>query len=202
MRKIIAILLLCSSQVWAESITEGNWNFMVLVDDREVGKHNFSVKAEQNGWLVNSTMALDFKILLIKKITYQHEATEQWQDGCLTQVSSRTKRQSKEVTTQASLTESGLMVVTADGDEILEGCVRSFAYWNPQLLQGERLLNVETGGYLPVKISSEVAPENSHTHVTIAGSKINIQLEYDTTGDWIGLQTKLKTGAVLKYQRI
>ena len=73
MRKIIAILLLCSSQVWAESITEGNWDFMVLVDDREVGKHNFSVKAEQNGWLVNSTMELDFKILLIKKITYQHE---------------------------------------------------------------------------------------------------------------------------------
>jgi hypothetical protein len=38
--------------------------------------------------------------------------------------------------------------------------------------------------------------------MTIALPKGDIHLQYDAAGDWLSLQTKLKTGAELKYQRI
>ena len=38
--------------------------------------------------------------------------------------------------------------------------------------------------------------------MTIALPKSDIHLQYDAAGDWLSLQTKLKTGAELKYQRI
>ena len=85
---------------------------------------------------------------------------------------------------------------------MIEGCVRSFAYWDPKLLLGENLLNVETGEYLPVVISSRISAEDSITYMTIALPKSDIHLQYDAAGDWLSLQTKLKTGAELKYQRI
>ena len=202
MRIFIVLLLFCSSSLWADSQIQRHWDFKVLVDDREVGSHQFSVIGGQGGWSVSSTMEMDFTILRIKQITYQHHATEQWQDGCLVHVSSHTKRQRKETTLQASLIASGLSVITENSDRVLEGCVRSFAYWNPELLQGQRLLNVETGTYIPVTVSSKVSAQDNITHITIAGPKISIRLQYDASGDWLSLQTNLKTGAVLKYQRI
>lgn len=201
MRILLLVLLCCSPFIWADSNSEQNWNFKVLVNDREVGSHEFSVITDAEGLSVSSTMALDFKILLIKRITYQHQATERWEGGCLTQASSQTKRQSKKTSLQASTLGSTLVVKNEKDDQVLEGCVRSFTYWDPELLRGERLLNVETGEYIPVTISSRISALDNITHMTIAGPKINIQLQYDGAGDWLSLQTTLKTGAELKYQR-
>ncbi len=202
MRIVMLALLFCSQLLWADSKSEQHWNFKVLINEREVGSHKFVVVEQGELVSVSSTMALDFKVFLVKRVTYQHQANEIWRGSCLTDVSSQTERQSKKQWLQASAVASGLSVQNEQGVETIEGCVRSFAYWNPDLLRGEQLLNVETGEYMPVVISSRVAPEDGTTHMTIAARKSDIHLQYSAAGDWLSLQTKLKTGAVLKYQRI
>ena len=202
MKRIFFLGLVCCSQLlWAEAGLEKSWSFKVLIDDREVGSHQFVVVERGESLSVSSTMALDFKVLLIKRVTYQHQATETWESGCLSGASSETERQGKKTRLQASGVAAGLSVESIQGSELIEGCVRSFAYWDPNLLQGDQLLNVETGEYLPVVISSYVSAGDSNTHITIAAPKGDIHLQYDAAGDWLSLQTKLKTGAELKYQR-
>lgn len=205
MRISILALLFCSQLLWAEAATDRSWNFKVLINDREVGSHQFRVTGEGDSLSVSSTMNMDFKVLLVKKVRYQHQANEIWQGSCLTDVSSQTNRQGKAVSLKVKPVETGLLVEKdkmTEGAEVLAGCVRSFAYWDPQLLQGERLLNVETGEYMPVVISRRVSAEDNITHMIIAAPKGDIHLQYDAAGDWLSLQTKLKTGAELKYQRI
>ena len=204
MRISILALLFCSQLLWAEASTVKSWNFKVLINDREVGTHQFRVTSEGDSLSVNSTMSMDFTVMMIKKVRYQHQANESWQGSCLTSVSSQTNRQGKDVSLKVNAVETGLLVEKdriAEGAEVLAGCVRSFAYWDPQLLQGERLLNVETGEHMPVAISSRVSVEDNITHVIIAAPKGDIHLQYDASGDWLSLQTKLQMGAVLKYQR-
>lgn len=204
MRISILALLFCSQLLWAEASTVKSWNFKVLINDREVGTHQFRVTSEGDSLSVNSTMSMDFTVMMIKKVRYQHQANESWQGSCLTSVSSQTNRQGKDVSLKVNAVETGLLVEKdriAEGAEVLAGCVRSFAYWDPQLLQGERLLNVETGEHMPVAISSRVSAEDNITHVIIAAPKGDIHLQYDASGDWLSLQTKLQMGAVLKYQR-
>ena len=204
MRISILALLFCSQLLWAEASTVKSWNFKVLINDREVGTHQFRVTNEGDSLSVNSTMSMDFTVMMIKKVRYQHQANESWQGSCLTSVSSQTNRQGKDVSLKVNAVETGLLVEKdriAEGAEVLAGCVRSFAYWDPQLLQGERLLNVETGEHMPVAISSRVSAEDNITHVIIAAPKGDIHLQYDASGDWLSLQTKLQMGAVLKYQR-
>ena len=204
MRISILALLFCSQLLWAEASTVKSWNFKVLINDREVGTHQFRVTNEGDSLSVNSTMSMDFTVMMIKKVRYQHQANESWQGSCLTSVSSQTNRQGKDVSLKVNAVETGLLVEKdriAEGAKVLAGCVRSFAYWDPQLLQGERLLNVETGEHMPVAISSRVSVEDNITHVIIAAPKGDIHLQYDASGDWLSLQTKLQMGAVLKYQR-
>jgi hypothetical protein len=202
MRSLALMLLCCSQLLWAEAEAEKRWSFKVLINDREVGSHQFVVVEQGELLSVTSTMALDFKVLLIKRVTYQHQATETWDAGCLTGASSEASRQGKKLRLQAGSLGSGLSVQSEQGSALIEGCVRSFAYWDPKLLQGENLLNIETGEYLPVVISSRISAEDSTTHMTIALPKGDIHLQYDAAGDWLSLQIKLKTGAELKYQRI
>ena len=202
MRSLALMLLCCSHLLWAEAEAEKSWSFKVLINDREVGSHRFEVVEQGELLSVTSKMALDFKVLLIKRVVYQHQATETWNAGCLTGASSETSRQGKKLRLQAGALGSGLSVQSEQGSALLEGCVRSFAYWDPKLLQSENLLNIETGEYLPVVISSRISAEDSTTHMTIALPKGDIHLQYDASGDWMSLQTKLKTGAELKYQRI
>lgn len=204
MRISILALLFCSQLLWAEASTVKSWNFKVLINDREVGTHQFRVTSEGDSLSVNSTMSMDFTVMMIKKVRYQHQANESWQGSCLTSVSSQTNRQGKDVSLKVNAVETGLLVEKdriAEGAKVLAGCVRSFAYWDPQLLQGERLLNVETGEHMPVAISRRVSVEDNITHVIIAAPKGDIHLQYDASGDWLSLQTKLQMGAVLKYQR-
>ena len=204
MRIFVLVLLLCSQLLWAEAVTEKSWNFKVLINERDVGSHQFRVTVEGDSLSVSSTMNMDFNVLLVKKVTYQHQANETWQGSCLTEVSSLTNRQGKEVSLKVDRVEAGLLIEknqVADTAEVLPGCVRSFAYWDPELLQGERLLNVETGEYMPVTISRRVSAEDNITHMIIAAPKGDIHLQYDAAGDWLSLQTKLQMGAVLRYQR-
>ena len=129
MRISILALLFCSQLLWAEAVTDRSWNFKVLINDREVGSHQFRVTGEGDSLSVSSTMSMDFKVLLVKKVRYQHQANETWQGSCLTDVSSQTNRQGKAVSLKVKPVETGLLV---EKDQI-DGRRRSLGRLRAQL---------------------------------------------------------------------
>ena len=81
-----------------------------------------------------------------------------------------------------------------------EGCVRSFAYWAPTLLQSDNLLNVETGKNIPVVVSIDNDSSGVSQSITIELPKSSISLKYDSDGSWIELETRLKLFGKLSYK--
>ena len=62
MRIFVLVLLLCSQLLWAEAVTEKSWNFKVLINERDVGSHQFRVTVEGDSLSVSSTMNMDFNV--------------------------------------------------------------------------------------------------------------------------------------------
>jgi hypothetical protein len=202
---IIVSFLLATSQVVSAELEGASSRFLdfdVFLNDREVGQHQFELLQRGESTEVSSTMALDFKVFKIKRVKYLHQANEIWQSGCLVSLQSQTDKQGNAFAIEASTDEAGLVVQRPKETETLTGCVRGFAYWNPQWLQGDNLLNAETGINVPVVISSQISAKDSITHIKIASAKFDIDLQYDAAGEWLSLETELLIGGILRYQRV
>ena len=201
----IVFFLLATSQVVSNELEDTSSRFLdfdVFLNDREVGQHQFELLQRGESTEVSSTMALDFKVFKIKRVKYLHQANEIWQSGCLVSLQSETEKQGNAFAIEASTDQTGLVVQRPDETETLTGCVRGFAYWNPQWLQGDNLLNAETGINVPVVISSQISEKDSITHIKIASAKFDIDLQYDAAGEWLSLETELLIGGILRYQRV
>ena len=191
-----------ASAIEVESAITRELNFKVLLNDREVGRHQFKLREQAESIEVSSTVSMDFKILRIKRIKYRHQANETWQSGCLVALQSKTERQGKTLAVDASTDPSGLVVQRPSETETLTGCVRGFSYWNPHWLEGDYLLNAGTGINVPVEISSRISEQDNTQHIKIVLPKTVIDLQYDAAGEWLSLQTKLLIGGTLRYQRV
>ena len=199
----IVLLTLTVGQAMAvESETTRQLDFQVFLNDREVGQHQFKLLEQGDSIQVSSTMTLDFKILRIKRIQYSHQANELWHSSCLVALQSETEKQGKAFAVEAKTDQAGLLVEGPKGTETLTGCVRGFSYWNPQWLEGDNLLNAQSGVYVPVDISSRISEQDNITHIKIVLPKADIDLEYDATGEWLSLETELLIGGTLRYQRV
>lgn len=186
----------------AEEINTEVFRFKVLLDDREVGQHIFSVEDNGEQVAVTSEASMDFTVLLVKKVEYRHQASEIWQNGCLLEFKSSTQRNNKSVHMSGKTVDGTFVINYEEGETSLGTCIKSFPYWRPKWLESEFLLNVETGKYTPVSLQSKTDPLTQTTYKTIGLPKTEIRLEYDKGGDWQRLESDLKIVGTLRYQRI
>lgn len=196
-----AMLILPFSMAHAQQ-----WQFQVFLDDSPIGHHHFTLQ-EQGGERELKTQArFDVKVLFINAYRYVHEATERWSGSCLTALNARTDDNGKALTVNATRQEGVLQVQGTGARAAHEGCVMSFAYWNPALLKQTRLLNSQTGQYENVTITplgDEVievrgAPVTARRY-RIMGSKHPIDLWYGPGERWLALQSTLDGGRKLRY---
>jgi len=183
-----------AADAWAAPL---EWNFRVLLDDQPIGQHRFSLSDAANG---DRTLISDaefaVKIIGITAYRYRHQAIEQWQGDCLRALASTTDNDGKPSR------------VSADRDGALgDGCLMSFAYWNPALLTQTRLFNPQTGhidtvqvraagnGTLTVRGAAVAA-----TRYRIVSAAPPIDVWYAANGDWIGLDSIVAGGRKLSYR--
>lgn len=178
------------------------FNFKVLLDDREVGRHTFVVEDSGKQVAVTSEASMEFTVLLVKRVEYRHQASEIWQNGCLLEFKSSTQRNNKSVDMSGKMIDGTFVINHEEGETSLGTCIKSFSYWRPKWLESEFLLNVETGNYTPVSLQSKTDPLTQSTFKTIGLPKTEIRLEYNKAGDWQRLESDLKIVGTLRYQRI
>ncbi|MGV6817226.1 MAG: DUF6134 family protein [Thiotrichales bacterium] len=182
--------------------------FKVFLDSKEIGSH--SVTIERNGSDTKVGVEANFvvRVLSIPVFRYYHTAAERWSGSCLATVETHTKTNGKETSVKSDRKAQGLMIYSAQGQKLAEGCVRSYAYWNPSLLQTDRLLNTQTGEYQPAITQflgeSDFNNGNAiinakHYQINVAGKTID--LWYSEDDQWIGLDTTVKGGRNLAYRR-
>ncbi|MGB5279403.1 MAG: DUF6134 family protein, partial [Gammaproteobacteria bacterium] len=88
----------------------------------------------------------------------------------------------------------------------LDGCVRTFAYWDIEMLKSERLLNTQNGEYLPVSITDMgtgfLTVEEKQIEARqfrLVSQEMTIDLWYTNDMRWLALESVTESGAVLRY---
>jgi hypothetical protein len=206
MKRALLLLSLLVSMT-AQAITDQEWNFRVFLEDREIGTHVFRVVDANGERRVESDAQFTVKILFIDAYTYNHRARERWNGECLMALDAATNDNGEELRVRGTRNGSGFKVEAPRGNTDLPACVMTFAYWNPAMLQQPRLLNVQTGEWLDVRVEAvgeETIPVRG-TPVTarryaLHNPKFRIDLWYLANRQWVQLESTTESGRRLRYQ--
>jgi steroid 5-alpha reductase family enzyme len=190
----------------ASTATHTTLRFNVLLDGDPIGQHRFELRG--SGPTREVVIQADFRVrlLLLDVYRYRHTATERWLGDCLETLSARTDDNGKIETVTARRSGDGLVVDATRAQGRHGGCVRSFAYWNPRILDGGRLLNAQTGAYMPIRVlplGEERVPVRGRLESTrryrLIGEGVEIDLWY-AGEDWVALESRAGAGRRLRYE--
>jgi Family of unknown function (DUF6134) len=210
-KKWIALLMLVGlasyqSQPALAQTTVQSWNFNVYLDDKPIGTHRFELRQQGELRELRSTARFDVKILFINAYSYVHDANESWRGDCLQSMTSSTDDNGKKLSVKATLQNNELSVINTAHRYMVSGCVMSFAYWNPLLLQQTRLLNAQTGEYdqVTIKLMGDESLQvrgvaQAAKHYRVTGTKLSIDLWYSSAGEWLALESTTESGRRLRY---
>ena len=209
-----AVLLLAGEAACASALTgtaapalpEREWNFRVLLGDREVGWHRYVVRGDGESTEVESRAQFDVRFLFVNAYRYRHQARERWSGACLDELESRTETNGAVEAVAAMAKDDGLVVAGPAGDARLPGCVMSFAYWDPRILNASRLLNSQTGALVPVRVEARGTEQIDvgdrrvpATRHRLSAPGLQIDLWY-SDGRWVALAAPTPGGRVLRYE--
>jgi Family of unknown function (DUF6134) len=185
---------------------DGEWNFRVLLDGKEVGWHRYVVRGDGASTEVESRAQFDVRFLLLNAYSYRHTARERWRGACLDELESRTETNGRVEEVAAVANDDAVVVDGPSGDARLPGCVMSFAYWDPRILRATRLLNSQTGELLPVSVAQRGTERVSVAGRTVAATRHrlsapNLQIDlWYADGRWVALEAPTPGGRTLRYE--
>lgn len=211
MRKLLALLFVFyASAAIASFPDQAQWEFEVLLDGKKIGYHNFAVSEEEGNQVVSSEAKFDVKLLFVNVFSYRHQLEETWRDNCLDSISAETVSNGDDFMVNGELVDGAFQLTPADSTEKLPPCVKTFAYWNPDFLTAEKLLNSQTGEYEAVSIVREGreellldGEELQAVRYSIEGAAAPITLWYSAADyRWLALESVVRGGRILRYEPV
>jgi Domain of unknown function (DUF6134) len=211
---LLLALLACaaiSEATAASALPVQTWQFDVTLDGKSIGHHSFELQQqEDNRTVLTSEAHFDVKLLFINAFRYRHQSTEVWDDRCLVRLDASTNNNDTILGVRGEINDGRFDLRSVDGASTLPECVQTFAYWNPAILESQKLLNSQTGNYEDV-----YATFVGKGRVTVAGTTVEA-LEYrlaTPAGDitlwysasekvWVGLEAPAKGGRRITYTAI
>jgi len=183
-----------------------SWNFKVLLDDKPIGYHQVRIDREANRKAVHTKAQFDVRFMFIPVYSYVHDTRETWENGCLVNITSTTDDNGDDFFINGKPLNKRLALETQDGISTFDGCVRTFAYWDIEMLQSTHLLNTQTGEYQAVTITDMGSDTVNLEGVEVEARRfklicedMNIDLWYTNDMHWLALQSTTASGAVLRY---
>ena len=201
----LGLVLLSASMV----TNAQEWAFDVYLDNNKIGKHTFELGSNN---LLTSRAMFNVKVLFIDAYKYDHTAKEQWKDGCLSSLESKTIENKVTTQVKANSTAGQFKLLNPNTDTKFSDCVMTFAYWNPKILEQTKLLNPQNAEYLTItteKLTSEpllVKGKVIETkHYKLKGAlngknKLNLELWYNLRNEWVGLKSITPEGYNITYK--
>ena len=191
------------AQSAADFTSVREWHFRVLLDGKPIGRHDFKVIGTDETAEVVSRARFSLSVLRIPVYRYGHDDHELWKGGCLATIDASTDDNGRPLSVRGEATADGFHILGQTGARTLQGCVRSFAYWDRRILADRRLLNAQTGEYEPVQVTRAAAAgevPGASEHALLEGEHFRIELWYSATGEWRALESRTKDGKRLRYE--
>jgi hypothetical protein len=145
----------------------------------------------------------------INAYRYRHSGNEVFRNGCLQKIRATIDDNGKRYRVEGSSLGEGLRIEHQDGIERAEGCLMTFAYWDPAFLDQKHLLNAQTGelegvrvrrkGKEPIEVGNRKV---SATRYALTTDKLTIDLWYNDSLGWVGLSSDTGKGRRLVYRRM
>jgi hypothetical protein len=212
-KKLILIIVGLYSVFWLTPVnavthhSPQQWRFKVYLDEQVIGYHTVTVNPEKTRATVTVEASFDVKFLFFTAYSYLHNTQETWENNCIKTIESRTNDNGDILYVSGQQQDQKLVLNTHAGSQSLPGCVRTFAYWNPSLLQARRLLNTQTGEYTDVSINYIADEDLTINGDSIVAKRYRLQAEsividlwYSDSMQWLALQTTTESGNQLRYQ--
>lgn len=208
MKKLLLLFLVMNTAYISSSMAmqAKRYDFKVFLGDKEIGHHKFMVTPHDDQTYVSSEASFDVRFLFINAYSYLHQNNEVWKGDCLQAIDATTDDNGEQLFVRGKYQEQGLQLHTHEGSQKLSGCVRTFAYWDPELLNSQQLLNVQTGKLEEVNIQSlgkAVLVKDGNNVMAkqyrITNPKFSIDLWYSKDQEWLALESTTDTGARLRY---
>ena len=189
-------------------IGEKEWNFRVFLDDSEIGYHNFSLVEEDGRRRLVTEAEFEVKFLFFTAYRYEHVNEETWQGECLQEIRSETDANGRLFEVRGTQDDDGLEIETVDATRDVPGCVKTFAYWNPDILDEPELLNSQTGELLKVDIEPVATEmlnirgeEVAARRYRLLAKNMELDIWYSRDqGRWLALESTVKGGRKLRYE--
>ncbi len=208
------LALLALAPAHAAAPATGEWNFVAALNDKPIGNHRFSVTGSGETRRLVGEANFEVKFIGISAYRYEHTVVEKWRGNCLVDLASKTDDDGKVTRVRAqsegaagSGDDALLVSIDNAAGAALQGCVMSFAYWNPAIQTQTRLFNAQTGKVEKVQVaragSGEIDVRGKATPAMrwrITGATNPIDVWYSETGEWIGLDSLVDGGRKLSYR--
>ena len=151
---VFAVALLLPTHAPSAQVDDSrSWEFSVLLDGSKIGYHRFELSQRGDMQEVRSEASFDVRFLFVTAFRYRHSNRELWaDDGCLSRIDSMTRQNGDRLSVQGARVGDAFQLETVDRTDTLRDCVMTFAYWNPEFLEQSKLLNPQSGEYLPVDV--------------------------------------------------
>jgi hypothetical protein len=184
-----------------------SWHFAVLLDGKHIGEHDFVLTRHGDADVIDIVAHFKVGVAFIPLYVYDHQNHEVWRNGCVVSVSSRTNDNGRKDFVDGAVQDQAFRVRSARGVLTLPACVRTFAYWDENLLAQPPLLNTQTGEFQAVTLTA--AGVQSVTvagrplaakRYSLRGPHLAIDVWYSEAGDWVALESKLESGRTLRYE--
>jgi hypothetical protein len=205
MRMLLAVLATLAVLGDAQAASRA-WNFKVYLNDQAIGRHSFTADWRGGELRLASIAKFEVRFLFVTVYSYDHRAEESWRAGCLTGLEARTVINGTVEEARLARVGGRWQVSRTTGHEDHDGCLRSFAYWDPAILAESRLLNSQTGELMAVTaafVGNETRavrgrPTDTRRH-RLTGARLAIDLWY--AGDeWVALESATDGGRLLRYE--
>lgn len=184
-----------------------DYHFDVFLDDDRIGSHHVEISTQQDITTVITRADFEYRILFIPVYSYEHQTIETWRDGCVIAINSSTDDNGDEFFIKGKAIENGLSVETREGMSEQQGCIRTFAYWDHDLLFSDRLLNTQNGGYQKsqlVELGRSELEIDDDTSIEAIKYQLDseegvITLWYDEEDNWLALESKVDNSSTIRY---
>ena len=210
MKTVLAVFLFlgiaATGAAASSDVSQRSWQFSVLLDDSPIGYHRFELMSRDSELEVRSEASFDVRFLFINAFRYRHSNRELWEGECLRVIESSTRQNGEEFAVSGEPLPEGLRVEANGRADRLDGCVMTFAYWNPRFLEQTRLLHPQTGEYMPVEVQALGREELIVRGESVVASayqvkarNVDITVYYSDDDEWLGLESVAKGGRIIRY---
>ena len=208
---VFAVVLLLPTNAPSAPVDDSrSWEFSVLLDGSEIGYHRYELLERGGMQEIRSEASFDVRFLFVTAFRYRHSNRELWaDDGCLSRIESNTRQNSDRLSVQGARVGDVFQLETADRTDTLSECVMTFAYWNPDFLEQQMLLNPQSGEYLPVQVEPlgmqpvTVRGQQVDAHAyRLKAEKVELTVWYSNDDEWLGLESVARGGRIIRYELV